>query len=285
MKPISVALKNHLNSEITTLATCWKIVRKDGVTIGMTGHDKSIIYNSVLYQPNGGFVPSAIDSNSELAVDNLEIQAIIDEIIIKEVDIKAGLYDFAKVKIFLLNYNDLSQGSLILRTGWIGEIKHSKGYFTAEIRGLMQNFSQNIGILCSPSCRAKFGDTKCGVNLASYTFTGSITAIINNQIFIDTNRLEDAGYFSQGKITFTSGNNDGLSMEVKEFSSVGRIMLVLSMPYSIKIGDSYLMHAGCDKSFATCIDRFNNALNFRGEPHVPGIDAMLKTAGSSRLDE
>ena len=32
--------------------------------------------------------------------------------------------------------------------------------------------------------------------------------------------------------------------------------------------------AGCDKRLATCIDRFANVLNFRGEPYVPGQDAL-----------
>ena len=28
--------------------------------------------------------------------------------------------------------------------------------------------------------------------------------------------------------------------------------------------------AGCDKLFTTCRDRFQNAVNFRGFPHMPG---------------
>ena len=31
--------------------------------------------------------------------------------------------------------------------------------------------------------------------------------------------------------------------------------------------------AGCDKTFATCKAKFDNALNFRGFPHLPGNDA------------
>jgi uncharacterized phage protein (TIGR02218 family) len=30
--------------------------------------------------------------------------------------------------------------------------------------------------------------------------------------------------------------------------------------------------AGCDKAFSTCKKKFDNALNFRGFPHLPGND-------------
>ena len=38
-------------------------------------------------------------------------------------------------------------------------------------------------------------------------------------------------------------------------------------------GDTFSVFAGCDKTFATCKAKFDNALNFRGFPHLPGNDA------------
>jgi uncharacterized phage protein (TIGR02218 family) len=52
------------------------------------------------------------------------------------------------------------------------------------------------------------------------------------------------------------------------------------MPYPITAGDSYTLQQGCDKTIGTCSNRYNNAINFRGEPHVPGLDKMLETAGT-----
>jgi hypothetical protein len=34
MKAISTAHAQHLAGEVTTLATCWKITRRDGVVLG-----------------------------------------------------------------------------------------------------------------------------------------------------------------------------------------------------------------------------------------------------------
>lgn len=36
--------------------------------------------------------------------------------------------------------------------------------------------------------------------------------------------------------------------------------------------------AGCDKIFAMRKETYNNAVNFRGEPHIPGTDALFNTA-------
>ncbi|MDA0780793.1 MAG: DUF2163 domain-containing protein [Rickettsiales bacterium] len=279
MKIISSNLASHISSEVMTLATCWKLSRRDGTIMGFTDHNENIIYNSVTYLASSGFTPSAVANNSELAVDNMDIEGVIDSFAIKEEDIKAGLYDYAQIEVFMVNYNDLTQGDINLRTGWLGEMKFSKNRFAIEVRGLMQSLTQGIGQLYSPSCRAELGDLRCGVNLTGYTVTGSVTSATNNQIFSDSTRAEDDAYFDFGKITFTSGLNNGLSMEVKEFRDK-IITLVLPLPYTIVVSDTYSLIAGCDKNLNTCISKFSNAANFRGEPHVPGIDKMLETAGT-----
>jgi uncharacterized phage protein (TIGR02218 family) len=83
------------------------------------------------------------------------------------------------------------------------------------------------------------------------------------------------GYFDFGKIAFTGGLNNGLSREIKAYVP-GQITLYLPLPYLAAIGDTYSIVAGCDKSFATCRDRFDNVVNFRGEPYVPGVDKMVQ---------
>ena len=47
------------------------------------------------------------------------------------------------------------------------------------------------------------------------------------------------------------------------------------MPSAVAVGDTYSLRPGCDKTFATCKDRYNNVKNFRGEPNVPGSDQIM----------
>lgn len=279
MKSISAELKEHLGQEVTTLATCWKLTRRDATVLGFTDHDENIVYDSLTYEAATGMTPSAITSSASLNVDDVEVEGMLDSSTITETDLQAGLYDYAKLEIFILNYKDLSQGTLYLRRGYLGEVSISKERFFVEVRGLTQNLSQTFGELYSPSCRAELGDTRCKKNLSSFTVSGSITSLTSNAIFADSTRAETAGYFSQGSITFTSGANNGLSMEVKSFSQE-TITLVFPMPFEVQVGDTYTMVAGCNKTFQTCKAKFDNAVNFRGEPHVPGTDRMLETSST-----
>ena len=53
-----------------------------------------------------------------------------------------------------------------------------------------------------------------------------------------------------------------------------------AMPEPIAAGDTFVVTAGCDKRFGTCRDRFSNAVNFRGFPHIPGNDFVTRYAVS-----
>lgn len=212
----------------------------------------------------------------------MTIEGMLSDDAISEMDIHAGKYDFAEIEIFQVNYADLSQGKLNLRCGWLGQVSYGNEQFVAEVRGLTQKLTKTLGELFSPACRASLGDARCKIDLAAFTFVGSVTSVLSNALFLDGSRTEVSGYFDSGIITFTSGTNNGLQMEVKSFSDK-TITLVMPMPFIVEIGDTYSLVAGCDKTFETCIAQFNNALNFRGEPDLPGIDKMLQTS-STRSD-
>ncbi|MDE3060451.1 MAG: DUF2163 domain-containing protein [Pseudomonadota bacterium] len=284
MKQISTQLAAHIAGEVTTLAVCWKLTRRDTTILGFTDHDQDIIFGGVTYKAATGFTPSAIQNTASLAVDNLDVEGMLSSGSIVEADILAGLYDFAEIEIFQINYMDMTQGSLKLRRGWLGEVSFYKQQFIAEVRGLTQALSQTMGELYSASCRAALGDNRCKVDMSVQTVTGNVTTPISSLQFIDSARTEATGIFTGGAITFTSGANNGLSMEIKEYiytsGTGGQLATALPMPYSISMGDSYSLTKGCDKTLATCFSRFNNVVNFRGEPLVPGLDRMLETAGT-----
>ncbi len=44
----------------------------------------------------------------------------------------------------------------------------------------------------------------------------------------------------------------------------------------IAVGDAFQVTAGCDKRAATCRERFANIANFRGFPHMPGNDFIIR---------
>ena len=280
MKTISAGLETHLALESTTLATCWKVTRTDGTVYGFTSHDKDLVVSGVTYDASTGFTPTAIQTSARFDVDNLDVDGMLDSSAITEADVRAGRWDHAAVEIFEVNWADLTQGVLKHRKGRVGEIRTGRTAFIAELRGLMQFLQQTLGRLYGAACDAEVGDARCGVTLASFTVAGSVSVVSSNREFTDTSRGEQSGWFDQGKLTWTSGLNNGLAVEVKTYTLTGSpatadIALVLPMPYTVAIGDAYSMSAGCDKRFATCGSKFANKINFRGFPHLVGMDRLL----------
>lgn len=278
MISVSGAYSTHLSGEVTQLATCWKITRQDAVVMGFTDHSADLTIGGVTYQAALGYTPTDITTSADLAVDNLEVRGILDSPSITEADLMAGVWDHAEVEIFEVIYSDLTAGTRPLRRGRLGEIALGRSQFTAELRGLSQALTRTIGELYSPTCRADLGDARCAKNLTAFTFAATVSTLTDNRQFTAAALTQADGYFDSGKLTWTGGLNDGLSMEVKTYT-VGAIILQLPMPYSIQAGDGFSVVAGCQKRFIEdCRDKFDNVLNNRAEPHVPGIDKLLSGA-------
>ena len=93
---------------------------------------------------------------------------------------------------------------------------------------------------------------------------------------IDDTRAVNAWY-NGGLVTFESGLNKGLSMEVKTWDAdTGAIELFLSMPFSISAGDIINVYPGCDKTRVSCAFIFDNIQNMRAVPDTPGQDILYR---------
>ena len=277
MKTISSALQAHLDGELTTLATLVKITRADGAVKGLTTHDADIVWDGVTYRADGSFSPERLDNAAKLAANGYEIVGMLDDASLSDADLRAGLYDHARIDVYVCNWADLSQGVVTMRRGGLGEVTLEGGRYHAALRGLHDLLQRRVGDSFTPECRHDLGDSRCAVNLAPLTVTGSVTEAIDAANFVDTARSEADGVFAYGKLVWTSGANQGLSMEVLKWDAgTQRFSLWLPMPHAIAVGDAYTVHAGCDKRFSTCGAKFGNAVNFGGFPHLPGQDRILQ---------
>lgn len=278
MKAISPALKAHYAQGTTTLATCWKATLTNGTVVAATSFDRDIVFGGVTYQAAQGYSASDIESSAELNPDNLEIQGVLASPAITDDDIHSGLWDYAAIEVFEVNYADLTQGRNLLRAGTLGEVRGGRSKFVAEMRGLLQAYTRNVVRLVTNDCTADLGDARCRVDLAAITVTGVVGTVTGNRTINDAARTEAADWFTGGKLTFTSGANTGRSMEVKR-SAPGQIELAHAMYDAIAPGDTYSVYAGCTKRHAEdCIAKHNNGVNFRGFPHLPG-DKIYRQGG------
>jgi len=279
MKSVSAALVAHIASGSTTLCTIVKLTRRDAVVMGFTDHDTDLVVGGVTYEAAFGYTRSAVSANSTLAVDNMEVLGVIDSESLLDTDLRAGVYDFARIEIALVNWADLTMGTLRL-PGWrLGQVEVMDHAFKAEILGIAQAFTKAIIRLYTPDCDADLGDTRCGVTLASYTETGTVSAVANpmRQFTATISGSRPAGFFDGGLVTWTSGPNAGYPpLEVKS-EAAGVVTLYLPTNKTIAVGNTFSISAGCDKSSATCNAKFANIARFRGFPFVPGLDAAVET--------
>ncbi|MBI1274213.1 MAG: DUF2163 domain-containing protein [Alphaproteobacteria bacterium] len=277
MKTIPAPLQDHLNGELTTLATLVKVTRRDGAVKAFTTHDRDIALGGVTYLADGALSPSAIESRAGLASGNLDIAGMLDSAAINGEDIKAGLYDHARVDIYVCNWAAPADGAVQLRRGWLGEVTLSGGQYVAELRGLHDLLQREIGDYVTPECRHDLGDAQCGVDTGAITVNGTVTGVTGDAVFTDSGRSEADETFAYGKLTWTGGANTGLAMEVKAWDGAARqFTLWLPMPHGVQAGDTYSVYPGCDKRLATCSAKFSNVANFGGFPHLPGIDRLLQ---------
>jgi uncharacterized phage protein (TIGR02218 family) len=278
MKSLDSPTLAHLAGEELTLSTCWKIEAEGQAAVGFTDHDVDLTVSSLTYSSLSGYSPTNIQSTSNLSVDNLDIQGLLSALGITDADIQAGIYDHAQVWIFQVNWADTSQ-IIPFKYGHLGEVRTADA-FLAEFRSLSQLLTQTIGDTITPDCNAELGDSRCGITLATYTVTGSVVAVTDRSSFTDTTRTEADDHFKYGLLTWTSGDNNGYSMEVKSYTlSTGAFELFEPMPYDIGAGDTYSVYAGCNKSETICKTKFSNLDNIRGFPNCPTQDQISKFGG------
>lgn len=283
MKTLPPGLQAHLDSGMTTLAWCWRLTRADGLRLGFTDHDLPLTFDSTVFEPESGFSASEIRAGSDLAVDAQDAEGVLSSDRITETDILDGRWDNAEVELWRVNWADAEQ-RVLLRRGAVGQIRRGRLAFVAEIRSLAHVLGQTVGRVFQAGCDAELGDSRCRVNLNAGAFrgTGSVTEVLRDRAFVVAGISSfAAGWFAQGTLTWSSGANAGRRAELLLHDVTGALvtLTLLEAPLrAIAMGDSFTVSAGCDKRAETCRTKFANMANFRGFPHIPGQDAVIRYA-------
>jgi uncharacterized phage protein (TIGR02218 family) len=280
-------LQSLLQVRVHRFATLYRITRKDGVVFRFTNHDATINYATHDYVPAGGPSASARQKVDGLKDRNFEAMGMLTSSKITFDDLRAGRYREAKVEIMTIDWMHPWADPYEICTYWITNVQFTGEIWTAQLEGLTHKLKQEVGGIVGRMCRVhRFGDMQCGVAGGEAAFTTSglaVTSVIRaRREFTCTSLNSQAdGYYQNGYVRFTTGGNDNLSMDVNAFfQSGGRVVFWMDMPYDIQVGDTFNIVAGCDRLMSTCRDKFDNILNFRGYPTVPGTDAMITTPDS-----
>ncbi len=283
MKTLPTGLQTHLDTGTTTLAWCWRLTRSDGQVFGFTDHDLPLTFDGTTFEPESGFTASEIRTGSDLSVDAQDAEGVLTSATITETDILDGRWDNALVEIWRVNWQDTSQ-RVLMRRGAIGQVRRGRVQFVAEMRSLAHVLNQTVGRTFQATCDASLGDTRCGVDLTdpAHAGSGTVVTVTGDRSFtVSGLSAFSDGWFALGTLTWTGGANAGRDAEVMmhEVGTTDVTITLLEAPVlAIAAGDTFTITAGCDKTFETCTGRFANGVNFRGFPHIPGQDTVIRYA-------
>ncbi len=264
--------------DLTTLALCWRIDRRDGVSLGFTGHDRDLVIDGLAYRAAPGMTPSAISLSDGFDVDTLDVAGALTSDAITARDMAAGRWDGAAVRLFATDWSDPGVTPVPLARGALGQVGIRDGAFTAELAGPTALLERPVVEETSPDCRAELGDARCRVDLAPRTRFARVVAAAAATVTLDAPE-PSANAYAQGRLWWIEGANSGLAALIA--SSAGATLVLREPPpFAVAAGTLVRLTEGCDRTLATCRDRFANAVNFRGEPYLPGNDLLTRYPGA-----
>lgn len=289
MRNIPAALKAHLQQSVTTTCRLLKIELRDGSAYGLTSLDRDVIYDGVTYSAINGFNPSVIATDTSFDIDNSEGYALLSANVpgITADMVRRGDLDDAGWVMLLVNYEDLSQGHVILDKGDLGEVKLTTEdtVYIPELVSYAMRLRQTIGHVDSRLCRAIFGtpadsQTGCGVDVTALWENGSVTTI--DDPYYSFGGFVTATNVLPGRLQWLTGDNASSRVYALESFEGGIVSLFERMPFPIKSGDTFKIRPDCDKSKKTCRDRWLNLINMKAEPDIPTSDGTAaQTPGAT----
>lgn len=254
------------------VATFWRIYRRDGVTLGFVSHDRDLWFGGILHRAAPGILPSAVRKTSDLDPDIADITGALSHASIEASALEAGKFDEARIEMGPVDWE--SGEFAVVHTGQIGSVSREGEEFRAELKSAKSALDRDIVSRTSPTCRAAFCGRGCNLNPEDYTARSTIAALD-----VETGRLElsgiNPGDFIGGWVRPLSGPMLGQKLAVLDAVDSWLILDTTLHP-DMLAGVSVEAREGCDHTISTCATRFENAINFRGEPALPGNDLLSR---------
>lgn len=259
---------------LETVATFWRVLRRDGVTLGFTSHDRDLWFDGVLHRASPGMVPSAIRKSADFEPDSAEAQGALTHEAISGEDLAMGRFDGAQVRIGIVDWETLEHD--VLYAGSIGTVSEEDGSFSADLTSRKAELQRDPIPRTSPACRAVFCGPGCNLNQLRFTrdvTLASLNAGANAATFAEA---PDPTTHAGGTLRWLDGPQAGIAMGVMAGDGASGLVLDVPIDETTPAGTRALLREGCDHTLDTCATRFGNAVNFRGEPFLPGNDLLTR---------
>lgn len=262
-------------ADLTSLAFCWRLDRRDGVTIGLTSHDRDLWFAGLLHRAAPGMVPSAIEASRSLDQGSVDLDGALTSDAISEGDLSSGCWDGARLSLHAVNWQQPDDAPVFLTRGRLGQVETSGRHFSVELTGPIDFLDRPVTQNTTPHCRAALGDHRCRVDLRGRDAVVRVAAVEGHDVTLASAFAD--GLFTLGQMRPLSGSAAGRAFPV--LIQAGDLVTLADLAPGDLPGSLVRIHQGCDRTLSTCTTRFSNAINFQGEPHLPGNDLLTRYAG------
>lgn len=261
------------SGELETVATYWRLVRQDGVTLGFTSHDADLWFGGVLHQAAPGMMPAAIRRTAGFSADSTQVEGVISHDAIAAFDLEAGRYDLARIAVGVVDWSTLEFQPLY--SGSIGTVSEEAAGFVAKLQSRKAELLRDPVPRTSPTCRADFCGKGCGLSAAGFTHEAVLLSHAPDSNLVTLSSSATPAMLLGGSLRWADGPYAGLTMGI--LGQMGSALL-LDWPIDLQLASGLraMVREGCDHTLTTCTDRFANAMNFQGEPFLPGNDLMVR---------
>jgi uncharacterized phage protein (TIGR02218 family) len=291
MKPASTTLQNLLANRQFFAADLYTFTLIGGTALRYCSGDRDITAGGHLFTTQGPRIDRKDNKAKCHWKIGVEVDTLLFDVMPQATDMVNGLpflaacvqgaFDGAELQLeraFMATYGDTSVGTVIMFVGRVAEIDLGRAVATFTINSHLELLNLQLPRnLWQPGCVNSLGDASCGVSLPSFA-AGGITAAGSSASVIAASLAQATSYFDQGKVTFTSGANAGLTRSVKSWvaGSPGRIALLAPFPNAPAAGDAFTIYPGCDKTLgANGCAKFANTARFKGYPFIPTSDTAV----------
>ncbi|WP_298282583.1 DUF2163 domain-containing protein [Novosphingobium sp.] len=258
---------------LETVAIWWRLERKDGVTLGFTSHDRDLTFEGLVHRTAPGMVPSAIRRTADFEADSAEVAGALSHDSIREEDLAAGRFDGGSIAMGLVDWETFER--VTLYAGTIGSVGHEGAGFSAELRSSKDGLARQIVPRTAPTCRAEFCGEGCTLSAAAYSHLAQLAEISSDGGAVRVSGGPASAMLAYGTLRWLDGAEAGLVRRIEAIDSTW-LMLDRTTANTIPLGTSVELREGCDHTLETCAQRFGNAINFQGEPFLPGNDLLTR---------
>lgn len=256
-----------LDRPLDTVATFWRVWRKDGVALGFITHDRDLWFGGLLHRAAPGLTPSAIRRTAGFTEEGADVEGALAHDCIAESDLAAGRYDGAEIAIGAVDWE--TREHAVFYRGVIEGVSREGQTFAAELTSAKAALAIDPVPRSSPTCRALFCGPGCGLSPARYTRRAVVSGFEDGRVQF---AAIDPALYVDGELRWLDGPQAGLTATILAAGATG--LLLDRGPDGVEPGMRALLREGCDHTVTTCAVRFANAANFQGEPFLPGTDLL-----------